>query len=122
MSKIFASIALMAMLAVGHGVGAAEAVGWITHIDQEDDRVVLDDGQNFAVSDEINFSSLKNGVRVRIHFDAVEGEKIATEILLMPQAPQGASMPELTNTSPVCAQHQEDHLAKNLPAPTGAFC
>ena len=87
MSKLIASMALLVMLAVGRGADAAEITGWITHLDEESDRIVLDDGQNFGVSDEINFSSLRDGVRVRILYDAIDGDKIATDILLSPEAP-----------------------------------
>jgi hypothetical protein len=88
MNKLIASVALLAILAMGHGADAAEAIGWITHLDQETDQIALDDGRIFGVSDEINFSSLTDGVKVRIRYDAIDGDKIATEILLAPEAPQ----------------------------------
>jgi hypothetical protein len=55
MSKLIASVALLAILAVGRGAGAAEATGWITLLDREADRFVMDDGLIFAVSEELNF-------------------------------------------------------------------
>ena len=93
MSKLIASVALLAILAVGRGAGAAEATGWVTYLDQESELIVLDGGRVFAVSDEINFSSLKDGVKVWIHYDAADGDKIATDILLAPEPPQNAERP-----------------------------
>ena len=55
MSKLIASVALLAILAVGRGAGAAEATGWITLLDREADRFVMDDGLIFAVSEELIF-------------------------------------------------------------------
>ncbi len=116
MSRLVASVALLALLAVGRGAGAAEATGWITLLDQEADQIVLDDGRIFAVSEEINFSSLKDGVKVRIHYDAIDGEKIATEILLAPQAPKAGKM------VPLCAREQKEHLTKRSPISTITMC
>ncbi len=122
MNKLIASIALLALVTVGRGTGAAEATGWITHLDQEVDRIVLDDGRNFTVSEEINFSSLKDGVKVRILYDTIDGDKIATEILLSPEAPQSAEMRASGKTTPVCAWDREGQLATTLPIPPSAFC
>jgi len=61
MSKLFASIALLAILAVGRSAGAAEATDWIRLLVREADQFVMDDGQIFAVPEELNFSSLKKG-------------------------------------------------------------
>ncbi len=122
MSKVFASMALLALLALGRGAGAAEATGWITHLDQEADQIILDDGRNFAVSEEINFSSLKDGVKVWIRFDAIDGDKIATEILLAPEAPQSAETPQLGKAAPMCAGDRQDHMTRNLSISPSAFC
>ncbi len=116
MSKLYASIALLALLAIGRGAGAAEATGWITHLDQEADQIVLDDGRNFFVSEEINFSSLKDGVKVRILYDAIGGDKIATEISLAPETPQSGK------AAPLCAGDRKGPLAMHSPIPPTAFC
>ena len=122
MNKVLVSMALLALLAAGRAAGAAEATGWITHLDQEGDQIVLDYGRIFAVSEEINFSSLKDGVKVRIRYDAIDGDKIATEILLAPEAPHGADGPQSGKVTPMCAGDQAEHLAGNLPITPGAFC
>jgi len=122
MNKLFASIALLALLAVGRGAGAAEAVGWITHLDQESDRVFLDDGRVFGVSEDINFSSLTDRVRVRILYDVIGGDRIATEISLAPRARQNAGMPRSGKAAPTCAGDRQVHPARNLAFPPGASC
>ena len=122
MSKLYASIALLALLAIGRGAGAAEATGWITHLDQEADQIVLDDGRSFLVSEEINFSSLKDGVKVRIRYDAIGGDKIVTEISLAPEAPQNAEMPQSGKAPPLCAGDRMGPLARHSPIPPTAFC
>ena len=116
MAKIFAAIALLVLLAVGRGAGAAETTGWITHLDQQADQIVLDDGRIFVVSEEINFSSLKDGVKVRIRYDDIGGDRIATEILLAPDAPQ-AGQPALH-----CAPAEKDRMANAMSVPLNTHC
>ena len=122
MNKLLASVALLALIAVGRGAGAAEATGWITHLDRETDRIILDDGRIFDVSEEINFSSLRDGVRVKVLFDAIGGDKIATEILLAPEAPQNAELPQSGKTTPVCARDRIKPLAMTLLSSPSAVC
>lgn len=122
MSKLFASMALLALLAVGRGAGAAEATGWITLLDREADQIVLDDGRIFAVSEEINFSSLKDGVKVRISYDAVDGDRIATEILLAPEAPESADGPQSGKAAPFCGGDHKDHMARTMSVPSSSIC
>jgi hypothetical protein len=122
MSKIIASLALLVLLAVGRGADAAEATGWITHLDQQADRIVLDDGRVFTISEEINFSSLKDGVKVWIRYDAINGDKIATEILPAPKAPQSAARPQSGIEVPNCVGDNKKHLTRHSPIPSSAFC
>ena len=116
MTRLFASIVLVGVLAVGRIAAAAEATGWITYIDQQSDQIVLDDGRNFGVSEEINFSSLNNGVRVRISFEAVGDARIATEISLAPQGPQSEK------TAPICSGDDKNHLTNYSPVPPNVYC
>jgi hypothetical protein len=122
MSKFYASLALWVLLTASGGAIAAEATGWITHLDQETDQIVLDDGRIFAISDEINFSSLKDGVKVRIHYDAIGDVKVAREIMLAPQAPQSAEFPKHGNAPPICVGDQKDHMAGRITAAPDAVC
>jgi hypothetical protein len=113
MGKLIASIAILATLAIGRIAGAAEVTGWITHLDQHADQIILDDGRMFGVSDEINFSALKNGVRVRMYYDAVDGARIVTEISPAPISINSGS-PE--------AGCGAQHMTKYTPIPATAFC
>ena len=116
MTKLFTSIVLVAVLAVGRSAGAAEATGWITHLDQQADQIALDDGRISVVSDEINFSSLKDGVRVLINYDAVGDVRIATEISLAPREPQSEKK------APLCTGDDKDHLTNCSPIPPNVYC
>jgi hypothetical protein len=114
MSKLLASLALLALLATGRGAGAAEATGWITHLDHESDQIVLDGGRIFGVSEEINFSSLKDGVRVWLRYDETGVDKFATEIMLAPDAPHSAVAPRSGTAAPFCARDHRKDLAGNF--------
>ncbi|MDA0653644.1 MAG: DUF1344 domain-containing protein [Proteobacteria bacterium] len=124
MSKLLASLALLALLAAGRGAGAAEAeaTGWITHLDHESDQIVLDGGRIFGVSEEINFSSLKDGVRVRIRYDKTGVDKIATEIMLAPEAPHSAVAPRSGTAAPFCAKDHHNDLEGNFTVRPDPFC
>ena len=74
-----------------------------------------------TVSEEINFSSLSDGVKVRIRYDAIDGDKIVTEILLAPEAPQNAETPQVEKDPPMCAGDRQDHMARHSPIPPSAF-
>ena len=99
MNKLCASIALLTMLALGRGAGAAEVLGWITHLDHENDRIVLDNGQIFGVSEEINFSALNDRVRVRIVYDQIDGQKIVTDVFPATETPAKAKAGPTGGTS-----------------------
>ena len=99
MSKLFASIALLAMLALGRGAGAAEAIGWITFLDHENDKIVMDNGQVFGVSEEINFSALNDRVRVKIVYYQTDGQNIVTDIFPAAEVPAKAKADPAKGTS-----------------------
>lgn len=122
MNKLLASLALLALLATGHGAAAAEATGWISHLDNESDQIVLDDGRIFGASEEINFSSLKYGVKVRLRYDETGGKKMATEIFLAPEAPHSAVTPQTEKAAPLCARGHQQELAGNFTVRPDPFC
>lgn len=124
MNKLIASATLLALLAVGRGAGAAEATGWITYLDRETDRIVLDDGRIFGVSEDINFSTLSDGVRVRVLYDAIGGDRIVTEILPAPEAPRPskAAAPQTAKTTPVCTLDRQENQARTRSVPLNAIC
>lgn len=94
MNQVIGSVALLALLVAGRGGIAAEATGWIIELDQNSDRLTLDDGWIYAVSEDINFASLKDGVRVRIQYSAHGSERTVTDIELAPDAPlSGIGLP-----------------------------
>jgi hypothetical protein len=99
MTRLFAFIGLLALLAVGRVAGAAEATGWITLLDQDSDRFYLDDGRVFGISEDINFSALKNGIRVKLYFETYGRNRIVNDIELAPAdapvlaAPQTKAVP-----------------------------
>jgi hypothetical protein len=122
MSKFYASMALLLLLAVGRGAGAAEAIGWITHLDQESDRFILDDGRIFDVSEDISFASLRDGVRVRISYDTFGGGRVANDIVLAPQLPQSAEIPQPGKSLPTCVGDQKDHMTKHVTPSPNSVC
>ena len=116
MNRIIASATLLALLAVGRGGLAAEATGWIIELDKESDRLTLDDGQKYGVSEDINFGSLKDGVRVRIQYSAYGKERTVTDIELAPgEHPPGSGVP-------LCDRSQSKSRNISKPATAGAVC
>lgn len=99
MSRTFAAIALLAMVALGRGAAADEAIGWITLLDHENDKIVLDNGQTFGVSEEINFSALNDRVRVKIVYYKIDGQNIVTDIFPASDAPAKAKAKPAKGTS-----------------------
>lgn len=104
MNKIITSMALLVLLIVGRGASASEAIGWITILDEENDQIVLDTGLTFALSDEINFSSLADGKRVRVTYETIGGIPTVTGVKLMPAAAHQAVSPSLDGPVPVCVK------------------
>lgn len=108
MKKFFAPqafiMAILALLVVGRGAGASEAIGWITLLDEEDDQIVLDSGRTFALSDDINFSSLADGRRVRVTYETIGGVPTVTGIVQLPSQTNQADAPSLDGPVPVCAK------------------
>lgn len=122
MSKLIASVAILAALAIGRIAGAAEATGWITHLDREVEKIVLDDGRIFVVSDELNFSSLRDGVKVQIRYNAIEGDKIATEILLLPEEPKGFGPQSSRSELKFCTPQDHSTPVRKVEEITSAIC
>ena len=104
MNKIIASMALLVLLIMGQAAGASEVIGWIAALDEENDQVVLDSGRSFALSDEINFSSLADGKRVRVTYETIGGIPTVTGIVLLPVQDQQAESPSLDEPVPVCVK------------------
>ena len=122
MGKLLTSLAVLALLVIGRGAAAGEAVGWITQVDRDSDRIFLDNGQIFGVSEDINIGSLTEGVRVVIYFDQIGREKIATDIDLAPQGAQSAEFPRSNEASDDCGSHRKDAHARTLSVPPGHAC
>lgn len=123
MNKLFAAVALLALLSAGRAAAAAEAVGWITELDNQSDRIILDDGRSFNVSEEINFSSLRDGVRVRLYYDTFGDQKVVTDIAPAPEMPQEVQLPHFEDTTPTCGGgFPKKHWASNLTVSPGARC
>lgn len=104
MKKFIAPVAILALLIMGQAAGASEAIGWIAALDEENDQVVLDSGRSFALSDEINFSSLADGKRVRVTYETIAGIPTVTGIVLLPVQDQQAESPSLDEPVPVCVK------------------
>ena len=122
MRRLIAAAALFAIAIAGRGATAAETIGWITFLDQQTDQIVLDNGQNFSVSDAINFSSLRNGVKVWIRYVSIDGDKVATEI-----APASGSSPVATfgqrqKPSQICDKHASHRQESSLLSEPSAYC
>ena len=65
---------------------ALEVTGWIISVDPEKEEIVLDNGQTFAVPDDISFASLSEDACVRIVYEVVDGVRRITEISLVTTA------------------------------------
>ena len=122
MNKLCAAVALLALLSAGRGAGAAEAVGWITKLDGQSDRIILDDGRAFNVSEEINFSTLRDGVRVRLYYETFGDQKVVTDIAPAPEMPQKAQLPRPRTEKPACGGYRMNRWAKNLTVPPDIRC
>lgn len=102
MKKLIAPFAMLALLVVGRVAVASEAVGWITVLDEENDEIVLDSGQTFSLSDEIDFSSLADGRHVRVIYETIGGINTATGIALIPSATDQVEGLSLEGPGPFC--------------------
>lgn len=99
-----AVVACLLLLVMGRAVNASDAVGWITLLDEETDQIVLDSGMTFALSDEINLSSLADGKRVRITFETIGGIPTVTGIIMLAPQTNQAESPSLDGPVPVCVK------------------
>ena len=97
-----AVVACLLLLVMGRAVNASDAVGWITLLDEETDQIVLDSGMTFALSDEINLSSLADGKRVRVTFETIGGIPTVTGIILLALQTNQAESPSLDAPLPLC--------------------
>lgn len=119
MKKIFVSIALVLALAAARGAAAAEAIGWITFLDYDSDRIYLHDGRSFSVSEEINFSALRGGVRVRLRYETIGNDSTVTDIELAPQKAQISLPPSST---PLCGHADEELFSPATSSHGRAVC
>ena len=80
MRILFASLAATAIWLAASTASGQEVNASITKIDHKSDRIILDNGQSFDVSEDIAIESLSEGVEVRITYRDEDGKRIAVGI------------------------------------------
>ena len=83
MRTLLASSASLAMLFWAATAGGQEIEASISKIDRQSDRIILNDGRSYRVSDDIALESLSEGVEVRITFRTMRGERVATDVVAL---------------------------------------
>lgn len=83
MRTLLASSASLAMLFWAAAAGGQEIEASISKIDRQSDRIILNDGRSYRVSDDIALESLSEGIEVRITFRTMRGERVATDVVAL---------------------------------------
>jgi hypothetical protein len=81
MRTLAGAIAMVVFLGAVSTVRAAEAIGWIEHLDKASNTLTLNDGSRYvAASDSVELPAFTIGEKVKVTYSSRDGKMVVTKI------------------------------------------
>lgn len=100
---LLACASILVCVSASGPLRAAETTGWISAVDHESDLITLDDGQSFALPDDISSAFLNEGTRVRITYSKNAGRNTVSCVALLERSGQAGGLPSGRHGTEICS-------------------